>query len=645
MRSPEYPALFSVVANVCIAIGGLFAQRGMRRARAWAHAWIWAGSFLAAAAGSSLHAAVRYRVTDLTALELGSKALNNFGGVASTWSPFTEWTYWDGSQRASHPLPAGLTGAPLKVNDRGQMVGVWDADSGRQGALFWDGDRFIDLNALVNGLGGYSAAINNRGDVAFHTLVPGLGHPGLLFSGGVITNLGDLGDPYITVTDMNSATHIVGDASILEGGSHAFVWRDGVMHDLGTFGGKGSLALAINDAGMIVGKADTSGSPSIVRAYVHSAGRMTDLAHGAGLPSQAEDINAWGVIVGRTSSRADIGPVRGALWRGGVLHDLGSLIDPGETGFQPAFDPFAINDAGQIIGSGYTETYSIGLLTPYATGEPARLVNVSVRAGTRSGEGTSIAGFALTGGTAPGSVLVRVAGPALDRFDVVGSADDPRLDLYRQGVRDPIDGNDNWSSVADSVIVSEAAQRLHAFSFAASSADAALLASLAPAAYTVHATAASEAGGGVALSEVYDASTDATAARLTNASMRVWVGGGEETAIVGFVLQGENPARVLIRAVGPGLAPHGVAQRLADPMLFLHRDSRPVFGNDNWGTRAGFPLLAQVSDTAGAFGLVDGSTDAALIAELEPGSYTVHVNGADGGSGVALVEVYLLPMP
>jgi hypothetical protein len=45
----------------------------------------------------------------------------------------------------------------------------------------------------------------------------------------------------------------------------------------------------------------------------------------------------------------------------------------------------------------------------------------------------------------------------------------------------------------------------------------------------------------------------------------------------------------------------------------------------------------------GAFALTPGSRDAALLTTLAPGSYTVQVSGADGGTGEALVEIYEVP--
>ena len=66
-----------------------------------------------------------------------------------------------------------------------------------------------------------------------------------------------------------------------------------------------------------------------------------------------------------------------------------------------------------------------------------------------------------------------------------------------------------------------------------------------------------------------------------------------------------------------------------------------IAANDNWG---GDPQITAVSKTVGAFALTDpNSKDAALLVTLPPGVYTAQVSGADGGTGVALVEVYDVP--
>ena len=57
--------------------------------------------------------------------------------------------------------------------------------------------------------------------------------------------------------------------------------------------------------------------------------------------------------------------------------------------------------------------------------------------------------------------------------------------------------------------------------------------------------------------------------------------------------------------------------------------------NDDWNAS-----IAPAFSQAGAFPLQAGSLDAAIIVSLAPGSYTVQVRGADGGTGEALIEVY-----
>jgi hypothetical protein len=65
--------------------------------------------------------------------------------------------------------------------------------------------------------------------------------------------------------------------------------------------------------------------------------------------------------------------------------------------------------------------------------------------------------------------------------------------------------------------------------------------------------------------------------------------------------------------------------------------------NAGWDTGLLKGDIAGASAAVGAFALQPGSSDCAAIQTLNPGGYTVQVSGADGVSGVALVEVYVLP--
>jgi hypothetical protein len=128
--------------------------------------------------------------------------------------------------------------------------------------------------------------------------------------------------------------------------------------------------------------------------------------------------------------------------------------------------------------------------------------------------------------------------------------------------------------------------------------------------------------------------------RIVNLAARAEVGAGANALIAGFVIGPGAPKNVLIRGIGPALAsaPFNVPGTLADPVLtVLGPDSstRVAASNDNW-------IAGDASTFAatGAFSLASGSRDAALVAQLSPGSYTVQIAGSGTGLGVALVEIY-----
>jgi hypothetical protein len=136
-----------------------------------------------------------------------------------------------------------------------------------------------------------------------------------------------------------------------------------------------------------------------------------------------------------------------------------------------------------------------------------------------------------------------------------------------------------------------------------------------------------------------DAKTNA--GQLINISTRGRVT-PQEKLVAGFVVT-EQHRRVLVRAVGPTLQQFGVADVLADPTLTIFAGTTAVSTNDNWSARPDAADTAAAAQRVGAFPLPAGSKDAALVVELPPGAYTVHVEPSTGAPGVALVEVYTLP--
>ena len=129
-----------------------------------------------------------------------------------------------------------------------------------------------------------------------------------------------------------------------------------------------------------------------------------------------------------------------------------------------------------------------------------------------------------------------------------------------------------------------------------------------------------------------------TPSHLTNVSARGYSGGAGQLLIIGLVVGGSGTESALIRAVGPTLANFGVTGLLADPQLSLFDSGQALIAsNDNWG---GTGVLATAFAQNGAFALPPTSLDAALLATLQPGSYTAQVTGANGGTGVVLLEAY-----
>ncbi len=152
--------------------------------------------------------------------------------------------------------------------------------------------------------------------------------------------------------------------------------------------------------------------------------------------------------------------------------------------------------------SGVAGTSGIVLVELYDADDTsaARLANVSARARVGTGEDMLVAGFVIVG-TAPQTLLIRAAGPALAAFGVAGTLANPKLDVIPLGAGTPVAGNDDWSGTVE---LAAAFTSQGAFPFASpDSKDAALLVTLQPGSYSVQ---VSGVGGttGEALVEIYD---------------------------------------------------------------------------------------------------------------------------------------------
>lgn len=124
------------------------------------------------------------------------------------------------------------------------------------------------------------------------------------------------------------------------------------------------------------------------------------------------------------------------------------------------------------------------------------------------------------------------------------------------------------------------------------------------------------------------------AEKLANISTRVEAGAGDNRLIGGFIVTGTTSKKVIVRAMGPSLNNYGVTTALSDPVLELHDAAGAIIAtNDNWADTQ--------EDEVTASGIPPpNELESAIVRTLAPGAYTAVVDGKNGGTGTALVEVY-----
>ena len=159
-----------------------------------------------------------------------------------------------------------------------------------------------------------------------------------------ITDLGSLGGSNSYPWGINDRGQVVGwsETTDIDPNSgfptfHAFLWEKGVMHDLGTLGGRYSQARlgGINSNGQVVGEAETStvdpNNPPFFawHAFLWEKGAMRDLGTLGGTYSYAIGIDSESRVVGAAQTD-EPHPFFGQqyhpfLWEKGVMRDLGTL--------------------------------------------------------------------------------------------------------------------------------------------------------------------------------------------------------------------------------------------------------------------------------------------------------------------------------
>ena len=122
-------------------------------------------------------------------------------------------------------------------------------------------------------------------------------------------------------------------------------------------------------------------------------------------------------------------------------------------------------------------------------------------------------------------------------------------------------------------------------------------------------------------------------ATLVNISTRLNILTGDNVLDGGFIVVGSGFKDVLIRGLGPSLASAGITGTLADPIIELYSDNVIIAENDNW-------MKNQKAEIEATGLQPTNDAEAALIATLAAGTYTVIERGKEATTGIGLIEIY-----
>lgn len=273
--------------------------------------------------------------------------LNNAGAVAGELGDFKGIEGVIFSNGGVTSLTPGSFGSTSGLNDNGQAVGTIAGDDFAFVPFLWDGGL---LQAIMTDADFASAnKINNSGLVAASyngqaAVWTALGGVQTLAFDGVLNGFG-------SANGVSNTGFVVGETEAADGGpftvgrAFRFDSNTGVMLDLGTLGGTQSQALGVNDNGDVVGVAsDSLGND---KPFLFRDGVMTDLGLLDGeFGGSAKAINNNGQIIG-VDGGGFFGPGTPWLWEDGVKTDLASLVTLAPN-FQ-LIDVIDINDAGEIL--------------------------------------------------------------------------------------------------------------------------------------------------------------------------------------------------------------------------------------------------------------------------------------------------------
>jgi probable HAF family extracellular repeat protein len=333
--------------------------------------------------------------------------------------PEVHATLWLGQYPLDLETLGGNESIAFAVNNIGQIAGgaankipdenasfFFGASATQIHAVIWSNGVMRDLHTLGEGLDSMAYNINELGQVAGmsftdNTINSTTGVPTVdvfLWENGKMFDLGTFGGTQSTLSELNNKGQVSGWSNLAgDMTSHPFIGDRTGMKDLGTLGGTFGQAWWLNDSREVVGWATTQGDQAL-DAFSWRNGLMTDLKTLAGdSGSIAEGINASGQVVGQSFPSEGNG--HAFLWENsGPMVNLQSLVLPGSdlTLTEATF----INDRGEVVGNAVVPNgdQHAFLLIPCDENHPGiescdyRLVDVTTAAQVRAPAGGAVSG-------------------------------------------------------------------------------------------------------------------------------------------------------------------------------------------------------------------------------------------------------------
>ncbi len=308
------------------------------------------------------HAQTTFTITDLgTFGGTGSNAIaiNAAGQIVGTYTDSGGTTrafrYTSGGGLVDLAPFGGTTATAYALNASGQFVGEsqFASESSNHAFSYTDGGGMIDLGTFNNGdTGNYSAAygINTAGTIVGKANGTGYYRAFSYTTGGGLVDLGTLGGGHSSANAINDAGVIVGGANTSDGASRAFSYTSaGGMINLGSLGGGDAAANALSASGAFIAGYSSLAVGDDKHAFVYTtAGGMVDLGTLGGIEAAAKGVNNSGEVVG-VSYLPNF--QENAFYAvGSTMYNLNDLVTnlDGWT----LVSANGINDLGQIVGYG-----------------------------------------------------------------------------------------------------------------------------------------------------------------------------------------------------------------------------------------------------------------------------------------------------